>query len=63
MVEIRAGTGGDEAGLFVADIFRMYQRFADRKGGSSKSSAPSESIPGAFKEIIFSLDGETAYGR
>jgi len=62
VVEIRAGTGGDEAGLFVADIFRMYQRFADRHGWKLEIFNSNESIPGAFKEIIFSLDGESAYG-
>lgn len=62
MVEIRAGTGGDEAGLFVGDIFRMYQRFADRQGWKLDVFNSNESIPGAFKEIIFSLNGEAAYG-
>jgi peptide chain release factor 1 len=63
VVEIRAGTGGDEAGLFVADIYRMYQRYADRKGWKLEVLSTSDSIPGAFKEIIFSLEGETAYGQ
>lgn len=62
VVEIRAGTGGDEAGLFVGDIYRMYQRFADHKGWKLEVFNTSESIPGAFKEIIFSLTGESAYG-
>lgn len=62
VVEIRAGTGGDEAGLFVADIFRMYQRFADHRGWKLEVFTSNESIPGAFKEIIFSLGGESAYG-
>jgi peptide chain release factor 1 len=62
VVEIRAGTGGDEAGLFVADIFRMYQKYADRRGWKLEIFNSNESIPGAFKEIIFSLDGEAAYG-
>ncbi|MEW5796725.1 MAG: peptide chain release factor 1 [Candidatus Zixiibacteriota bacterium] len=62
VIEIRAGTGGDEAGLFVADIFRMYQRYADRKGWKMEILSTSDSIPGAFKEIIFSLDGDQAYG-
>ncbi len=62
MVEIRAGTGGDEAGIFVGDIFRMYQRFADTKRWKMEvmNSAPAQS--GGFKEIIFSLDGDGAYG-
>ena len=62
VVEIRAGTGGDEAGLFVADIFRMYQRYADRKGWKLEVLSTSDSIPGAFKEIIFALEGDMAYG-
>jgi peptide chain release factor 1 len=62
MVEIRAGTGGDEAGIFVGDIFRMYQRFADTKKWKLEimNSAPAQS--GGFKEIIFSFDGDGAYG-
>ncbi len=63
VVEIRAGTGGDEAGLFVADVFRMYQRYADRKGWKLEVLSTSDSIPGAFKEIIFALEGEAAYGQ
>ncbi len=62
VVEIRAGTGGDEAGLFVADIFRMYQRYADRRGWKLEVFNSNVAIPGAFKEIIFSLEGESAYG-
>lgn len=62
VVEMRAGTGGDEAGLFVANVFRMYQKYADRKGWKLDILNSNESIPGAFKEIIFSLDGESAYG-
>ncbi len=62
MVEIRAGTGGDEAGLFAADIYRMYQRYADTKGWKLEILSSSESGLGGFKEIIFSFDGENAYG-
>ncbi|MEA2030034.1 MAG: peptide chain release factor 1 [candidate division Zixibacteria bacterium] len=63
IVEIRAGTGGDEAGLFASDIFRMYQRFADNHGWKIEilSSHPAHS--GGFKEIIFSLDGDEAFGK
>ena len=62
IVEIRAGTGGDEAGIFVGDVFRMYQRYGDSKRWKMEimNSAPAQS--GGFKEIIFSLDGEGAYG-
>ncbi|MCK4301940.1 MAG: PCRF domain-containing protein, partial [candidate division Zixibacteria bacterium] len=62
IVEIRAGTGGDEAGLFVHDLFRMYQRFADRKGWKQDVLNSHASGIGGFKEIIFSLEGELAYG-
>ena len=62
VVEIRAGTGGDEAGLFAGDIFRMYQRFADKQGWKMEVLNTSESGAGGFKEITFSLDGEGAYG-
>ncbi|MBI5265924.1 MAG: peptide chain release factor 1 [candidate division Zixibacteria bacterium] len=63
VVEIRAGTGGDEAGIFAGDIFRMYQRYADRRGWKMEILSSSESAMGGFKEIIFSLAGENAYGR
>ncbi len=62
VVEIRAGTGGDEAGLFAGDIFRMYQRFADLQNWKLEilNSHPNE--VGGFKEIVFSLAGDEAYG-
>jgi len=63
VVEIRAGTGGDEAGIFSGDIFRMYQRYADRRGWKLEILSSSESAMGGFKEIVFSLAGENAYGR
>lgn len=63
VVEIRAGTGGDEAGIFSGDIFRMYQRFADRRGWKLEVLSSNESGMGGFKEIIFSLTGDNAYGR
>jgi peptide chain release factor 1 len=62
IVEIRAGTGGDEAALFAADIYKMYQRFADIKDWKLEVLSSSASGMGGFKEIIFSLDGEGAYG-
>jgi len=62
IVEIRAGTGGDEAGLFVGDIFRMYQRYADSRGWKLDILNSHESEVGGFKEIIFSVDGDRAYG-
>lgn len=63
VVEIRAGTGGDEAGLFTGDIFRMYQRYADRRGWKLEILSSNESGMGGFKEVIFSLTGENTYGR
>lgn len=63
VVEIRAGTGGDEAGLFAADLARMYQRFAERAGWRVEMMSVSEGIPGAFKEVIFTVRGPGAYGR
>lgn len=63
LIEIRAGTGGLEAGLFAADLFRMYSRFAARAGFKLEvlSSSPNEA--GGFKEIVASITGEGAYGR
>jgi peptide chain release factor 1 len=63
VVEIRAGTGGDEAGIFSGDIFRMYQRYADRHSWKLEVLSSNESGMGGFKEIIFSLTGDNAYGR
>lgn len=63
VVEIRAGTGGDEAGLFANDLFRMYQRYAERMGWKVELLDVSEGIPGAIKEVIFNVRGEGVYGR
>ncbi len=63
VVEIRAGTGGDEAGLFAADLARMYQRYAEREGWRVEMVSVSEGIPGAFKEVIFTVRGSGVYGR
>jgi peptide chain release factor 1 len=62
IVEIRAGTGGDEAGIFAGDLFRMYQRFADKKGWLTEVIDFNESERGGYKEVIFSLSGEEAFG-
>ena len=62
MVEIRAGTGGDEAGLFAGDLFRMYQRFADITGWKLEVMSSHAAPSGGFKEIIFSISGDDAYG-
>ncbi len=63
VVEIRAGTGGDEAGLFAADLMRMYRRYAERMGWSVELVSLSEGIPGSIKEAIFTVRGRGAYGR
>lgn len=62
IVEIRAGTGGDEAGIFVGDLFRMYQKFAERQGYKVDVIDFNESERGGFKEIVFSISGEDVYG-
>lgn len=62
IVEIRGGTGGDEAALFAGDLFRMYQKFAERKGWQIAVSSVSEGAAGGFKEIVFNLQGEGVYG-
>ncbi|HOC59513.1 MAG: peptide chain release factor 1 [Syntrophaceae bacterium] len=63
-LEIRAGTGGDEAGLFVGDLFRMYARYAESQGWRVEvvSSSPAGGV-GGFKEIIAQIDGHGAYSR
>lgn len=62
IMEIRAGTGGDEAGIFAGDLFRMYQRFADKKGFNIEIIDFNESEKGGFKEIIFSIAGDDVFG-
>jgi peptide chain release factor 1 len=62
IVEIRGGTGGDEAALFAGDLFRMYQKYAERKGWQLAVSSFSEGAAGGYKEIIFTLTGSGVYG-
>lgn len=62
IVEIRAGTGGDEACLFVGDLFRMYQKFAEKNNFTIEIIDFNESERGGFKEIIFSMAGDEVYG-
>jgi len=62
IVEIRAGTGGDEAAIFAGDLFRMYQRFADKNGYQIEIIDFNESEKGGFKELIFSISGDEIYG-
>jgi peptide chain release factor 1 len=63
VVEIRAGTGGDEAGLFASDLVRMYRRYAERAGWTVDVLDLSEGIPGAIKEAILDVRGRGVYGR
>src|SRR5689334_23653175 len=63
IVEIRAGTGGDEAALFAADLYRMYTRYCERQGWRVEPIALSEGSLGGIKEVIFKVQGEGAYGR
>lgn len=62
IVEIRGGTGGDEAALFAGDLFRMYQKYAETKGWQLAVSSFSEGAAGGYKEIVFSLTGTDVYG-
>ena len=63
VVEIRAGTGGDEAALFAADLYRMYARFAAESGWDVELISTSEGTLGGLKEIVFVVRGSEAYGR
>ena len=63
ILEIRAGTGGDEAALFAADLFRMYSRFAERNGWKIDVMSTSESGTGGLKEVIASIEGRGVYSR
>jgi peptide chain release factor 1 len=63
VVEIRAGTGGDEAGLFAGDLLRMYRRLAERQSWTVELISLSEGIPGSVKEVIFSIQGRRVYAR
>ena len=62
IVEIRAGTGGDEAALFAGDLFRMYTRFAERSGLQSEVMDMNDTGIGGVKEVIFSVKGRGVYG-
>ncbi len=63
IMEIRAGTGGEEAALFAGDLFRMYSRYAERKGWKLEFIDISDSGLGGIKEVIFSLSGNNIYGE
>jgi len=62
IVEIRAGTGGDEASIFAGDLFRMYVKFCDIKGWKYSINRITEGTSGGYKEIIFTITGEGVYG-
>ena len=62
-IEIRAGTGGDESALFAADLFRMYTRFAEKKGWKTEIVSESPSELGGYKEVVFKLEGDHVYGQ
>jgi peptide chain release factor 1 len=63
IVEIRAGTGGDEAGLFGADLYRMYTRYAENHNWKTELLSSNETGVGGFKEVIFLVKGKGAYSR
>jgi len=62
MVEIRAGTGGDEASIFAGDLYRMYTKYCENKGWKTSVVDLNEGTSGGFKEIIFQVSGEDVYG-
>jgi peptide chain release factor 1 len=62
VIEIRAGTGGDEASIFAGDLYRMYTKYCSDRGWSSSLMDSSEGTAGGFKEIIFEVSGEDVYG-
>lgn len=62
VMEIRAGTGGDEASLFAGDLYRMYMRYAENEGFKTELVDYAEGTAGGYKEIIFNINGDNAYG-
>lgn len=62
IVEIRGGTGGDEAAIFAGDLFKMYTKYCESKGWSVAVSSVSEGAAGGYKEIVFAVTGEGVYG-
>lgn len=63
IMEIRAGTGGDEAALFAAELFRMYSRYAERQSWKTKILSSNQIGIGGFKEIVFEIDGDNVYSN
>lgn len=62
IVEIRGGTGGDEAAIFAGDLYRMYVRYCESKGWRVEQTSSTEGTSGGFKEVIFTVTGENVYG-
>ena len=62
VIEIRAGTGGDEASIFAGDLLRMYSKYFEQKGWKSEINRASEGTAGGYKEIVLSVTGEGVYG-
>ena len=62
VVEVRAGTGGDEASIFAGDLYRMYSKYCSDKGWRVEVVSQSDGTSGGFKEIIFEVSGEDVYG-
>ena len=62
IMEIRGGTGGDEAAIFAGDLFRMYVKYCESKGWKTEVTSSTEGTAGGFKEIIFTVTGEKVYG-
>jgi len=62
IMEIRAGTGGDEASIFAGDLYKMYSRYCESKGWKTEISSLTEGTSGGYKEIIFTVTGEDVYG-
>jgi len=62
VLEIRAGTGGDEASIFAGDLYRMYQKYAESKGWKMEVSHFTEGTVGGYKEIVLNVKGENVYG-
>jgi peptide chain release factor 1 len=63
IIEIRGGTGGDEAALFAGDLYRMYVRFAERQGWRTEVMSTSEGTSGGFKEVVLLLDGKDVFSK
>ncbi|MEX0856880.1 MAG: peptide chain release factor 1 [Balneolaceae bacterium] len=63
IIEVRAGTGGDEAAIFVGDLFDMYRRYSDKQGWNLSLMSINHSEKGGFKEIVFSLEGSEVFGK